>query len=65
MLTIDQFKVRSRRATQHELLSEVDRAFEDYNRRRKKAVEILSQPGMEEAIVDELESMGFIITEAS
>jgi hypothetical protein len=55
----------SRRPTQYELLDEVNRAFDDYDSHRKKAVEILSQPSMEEAIVDELENMGFIITEAS
>jgi len=70
MIGIDQKWINSlltgpRPANQHELLSEVDRAFDDYDRRRKKAVAMLSQPGMEEAIIDELESMGFIVTEAS
>jgi uncharacterized protein YjgD (DUF1641 family) len=51
--------------TQDELLDEVNRAFHDYDNRRKLAVEILQCPGMEEVIIDELESMGFLVTEAS
>ena len=70
MIGIDQEWINSlltgpRRPTQYELSNEVYRAFNDYDSHRKKAIEILSQTGMVEAIVDELESMGFIITEAS
>ena len=46
-------------------LKAVETAFIDYDKRRKIAEEILKRPGMEEALIDELESMGFEVIEAT
>lgn len=69
MIGIDQEWINSLlvcpRWSQSELLNEVDNSIKTYEQRRKIAEEILKKTGMEEAIIDELEMMGFSVIEKS
>ena len=47
----------------NKLYEEVKMVFEKYDNKRAIAAEILDVDGIEEAIIDELESRGFDVTE--
>jgi hypothetical protein len=44
---------------------EIKLSIERYNKNRKFASEVLDMNGMEEAMIDELESRGFVVEEST
>ena len=52
-------QLQPQRYSQDELLREVNAAIDSYDKKREIVSKILQKEGFEEAIIDELEAMGF------